>query len=266
MTHDKHGAFDEIMARRWDRYKPPTRPSPGDMAIYQAAMEQASDVLLLGCTPEVRGLARRLRKRLTVVDTNEQVYRALGSLVEGDAACETFVKGDWLEMDFGRRFDLVVGDGSIGMLHPDLHQPLLRSLAGQIRAGGLLMLRATTHFEPPHSTPAEMVVWARGIPQDLYTVLKLPLSALSVDPMTGGQANADFLADCTQLWKQGLMTDAEYAPIEAMLAGDDVVTYRVDPETVASQAAPDFDLEEIAVAGDYLSGAHRPVLVLRRRP
>ena len=132
------------MAERWHLNKPPARPSAGDVKIYQSFMRQPARTLLLGATPEIRSLARQHGHALTSVDVDDRVYRGLESLVTWPAGeKEEFVCADWLQMDLGKEFDLVIGDGSINMIPSPSHATFLQRVAAHTRPGGLVLLRVS---------------------------------------------------------------------------------------------------------------------------
>ena len=262
---DARGAFDAAMARRWSFYRPPARPSPGDFTIYEAAMADVGSVLLLGATPEIRALGRRLGNQIVAVDRDAQVYGALSDLVEGDPSLESFVETDWLHMDLGRRFDLVIGDGSMNMLHPDSHQVFLDNLARHVRPTGRLLLRTYVMAEPTLLTPRDVINHARESPDELYTAVKIHLSQLWLDRRTGALCNATFWGALQDIHRQGHTTEEEHDELAAILANDALTVYFVDPSRLTTLAAPAFDLEDVVAGGDYEASEQKPIFTLRRR-
>jgi hypothetical protein len=254
------------MAERWHLYKPPARPSAGDVAIYESFMAEPARTLLLGSTPEIRSLARRYRHRLTAVDVNEQVYHALAELVThpgGEKA--SFVCRDWLQMDLGEEFDLVIGDGSINMLPPQTHETFLERLAAHMRPGQVLLLRAYVMDEPRIQTAEAVFERARELREDLYTATKIHLSLLWLDRETGEMSNALFWTKLQELHGQGVTTAEEHRSLGTIFAHDSLSVYFLSRPRFEAQTAPYFSLQDILYAGDYESHELKPIFCLRRK-
>lgn len=259
-------AFDREMAERWHLYRPPARPSPGDIAIYESFMCERARTLLLGSTPEIRSLARRYGHDLTAVDLDERVYRALEGLVDAPGGeAERFVSCDWLEMELRAKFELIIGDGSINMLPPHRHTRLFERLARHSEPGSLLLLRAYLLDEPRFSTPGEVFARFRGTKDDLYTATKIHLSLLWVDRETGEMSNAVFWANLQALHDRGVTTEDEHRELARIFAEDTLSVYFVKRADLEEQVSPYFVLEDTLTAGDYESHELKPILCLRRK-
>jgi len=198
MTHDKPGGFDEAMVGRWEAVTSPQRPSPGEVALYKGALGDVDEALLLGATPEIRSAARELGTRLVVADLSELFYSSMERLVEGDPGGETFVNAGWTEMQLDRQFGLVMGDGALNMLAPDLQQRFFDSISRHTAPGGRLLLRVSLAVDPP-LTPGEVIERARAHGGHLWCSMKMPLSQLWRDPDTGAMSNPGALEQCERL-------------------------------------------------------------------
>ena len=110
----KKVGWDKKLAKEWGKYKPPSRPSSGEIRIYESYIRELprkSKILIMGSTPELRDLTAKYKIDTTICDWSEDVYRALKLLVKHKAK-ETFIRGDWREMNFGEKFDMIIGDCS----------------------------------------------------------------------------------------------------------------------------------------------------------
>ena len=257
--------LDRVRAERWDSYQPPTRPSAGDLDVYGTALEQVDAALLLGSTPEIRTLARRHGVALTAVDSSAHMYRSMERLVDGDNARERFVECDWLDMSLDRTFDLVIADGSIGMLHPGLHERFFERLTRHTCEGGRVMMRVSLMGEPPLPTPEDVLALARRSRGHFYSLVKLTLSQLWLDPGTGAIPNQEFQRQWAELHRQGLTTAAEHRLVDSTLDGAGLTVFYIDRQSLLDLAEPAFDVEAVVEADDYDTSASKPVFVLRRR-
>jgi len=72
----------------WGDLKPPMRPSPGEVLVYERFLKQAikkigkkPKVLLFGATPELRDLFAKYDLEVTMVDLNPEMVKAMNKLV-----------------------------------------------------------------------------------------------------------------------------------------------------------------------------------------
>jgi SAM-dependent methyltransferase len=130
--------------------KPPQRPH-GDVAVALGKLIEghADRLLLLGVTPELASLGRRL----VAVDRNETM---IARIWPGDSDCRQAVKGDWLALPFAPAFfSAVIGDGSFNCLaYPDGYRRLLSEIGRVIRPGGRIAIRVYLAPDAPETIPA----------------------------------------------------------------------------------------------------------------
>jgi hypothetical protein len=257
-------AFDRAMAERWHLYKPPARPSAGEVEIYRSFMREPRRTLLLGSTPEIRSLAQRYGHRLTVVDKDAAVYRALAQLTS-PAGEATFIEADWLEMTLDARFELAIGDGAINMIPPSTHARFLERVATYLEPGGTLLLRAYILDEPRFSTPEQVFERFRDGGADIYTATKIHLSHLWIDRATRAMSNVVFWRNLRELHRQGVITDDEIRALGRILEDDALSVYFVARDQLEAQAAPYFTLEEVRSGGDYEASELKPIFCFRRK-
>jgi SAM-dependent methyltransferase len=108
----KEIGWTEKLAKEWHKWKPPSRPSKSEIAIYESwirRMPIGSNVLILGSTPEIRSAAAMCKLRVTVCDWSQDIYEALKLLMENKRE-ENFQKQDWRTMKFEEKFDMIIGD------------------------------------------------------------------------------------------------------------------------------------------------------------
>lgn len=143
-----------VFHRHWNRLKPPQRPHP-DVAlalgelIAEDAGRYADQLLLLGVTPELASLGRRL----VAVDRNQTM---IDHIWPGDSDSRQAVKGEWLALPFPPAFfSAVIGDGCFSCLvHPDGYRRLLAEIARVTRPGGRVAIRVYLAPDEPETIPA----------------------------------------------------------------------------------------------------------------
>ncbi|MDA0821678.1 MAG: class I SAM-dependent methyltransferase [Proteobacteria bacterium] len=131
------------IARIWQQVTPPLRPSKFDLAIYQSVLddrESASPlrILVLGVTPEIRGLNAPLTTVWRSVDRSGDMIKYVWPGNPNEVQCTT-----WDAMDFPHAsFDIVFCDGGLCLLaYPDQHTALAEKLSTILRPGGQLVIR-----------------------------------------------------------------------------------------------------------------------------
>lgn len=130
----------------------------------------SGNLALLGCTLELRTLARNCGRHLTCIDHDERPYTSLIPMCYPPED-EDFIQGDWVEVDLPDRFDLVLGDGSINMLAKVRHQDFVNNLQRMLSPGGCLIHRMLVSDDSGFDSPEEIIYWYH----DTYQVPSLSL-------------------------------------------------------------------------------------------
>jgi hypothetical protein len=176
------------VARNWELYGPPLRPSREDLRFSEEAIGAwrgqglPPRVLLLGVTPELYRLAWREGTDFLAVDHTMEVIEAVWPGPREAVRCE-----DWLEMKLpAASRDIVLCDGGLNLLaYPDEQRQLASILRDVLAEEGLCILRL--FVRPPGRETGDAVVadlMAGRIPN--MNVLKLRLwAALPESPSQG---------------------------------------------------------------------------------
>jgi len=109
------------IAKNWETYIPPGRPSKQDCILYDEVIKKTikgisnSKVLVLGATPEIRSFLSKYSleqgTQVFLIDINKDMVEAMSLLVDFPNNKETVVIKSWLDMDFEENFfDIVIGD------------------------------------------------------------------------------------------------------------------------------------------------------------
>lgn len=102
------------------------------------------EVLLLGSTPELRDmLAEFPMIRLTLIDYDFAMTKAMTELMATDGLAETWIEGDWLTVPLpALHYDAVLSDLVLGNLEPERQVELIRRVHGLLKASGRWLNRA----------------------------------------------------------------------------------------------------------------------------
>jgi hypothetical protein len=175
------------VARNWELYGPPLRPSREDLRFSEEAVgawpgQGSPRVLLLGVTPELYRLAWREGTDFLAVDHTMEVIEAVWPGPREAVRCE-----NWLEMKLpAASRDIVLCDGGLNLLaYPEEQRQLASILREVIAERGLCILRL--FVRPPETETCDAVLadlMAGRIPN--MNVLKLRLwAALQESPSQG---------------------------------------------------------------------------------
>jgi len=176
------------VARNWELYGPPLRPSPEDLRFSEQAVGawrgrgSPPRVLLLGVTPELYRLAWREGTSFLAVDRTIEVIEAVWPGPREAVRCE-----DWLEMKLpAASRDIILCDGGLNLLaYPDEQQRLASILGEVLAEDGLCILRLFVRPAEKETCDAVLADLLAGRIADM-NVLKLRLwAALQESPTQG---------------------------------------------------------------------------------
>jgi hypothetical protein len=258
----------EQRAEVWGRLRPPARPSPGDVEQYEAALraEVASGrraaCLILGATPELRSLAHRCGCDVVCADADRSMFETLRSMVQ-PAGPEEFLRTDWFELPGARRFDVVLGDGSVNMVPVGRHGELLGVLARVTRGGGAAVLRVHLRTAPTFASFEEILAWYRREhgDQPFFPTVRTPLYMLwmerrGTDTIDTGEIHRYL----DSLRAGGVLTQEEFSS----KAPTGLVLHLPRAEAFECLASRWFAIERVRHGADYGFPDSHPIYVLRR--
>lgn len=146
-------AWREI-ATRWTRYAPPARPSAGDVSHMKRGLrrliqartahgDEQLDVLLLGSTPELRDmLAEFPEVRVTLIDCELSMMKAMTELMTAKPLGEVWVEGDWLAAPLLiGHYDAVLSDLVLGNIDPAGQAKLILRVHDLLKPSGRWLTR-----------------------------------------------------------------------------------------------------------------------------
>ena len=115
------GGWGKELATIWTNNVAPSRPSCNEMCVYtkylreiQYKKRQRLKLLVLGSTPEFRDWGYEENLDIYVVDKSEEYYHQVSREVRHKNLSETVFFMSWEDMKFSEKFDIIIGDLSIG--------------------------------------------------------------------------------------------------------------------------------------------------------
>ena len=263
--------WNEERARHWALFMPPARPSRGEMACYERFLSesgpmQAGPFALLGCTPEIRSLCATRRRPLICIDWNAGVYHALASMVDPKHS-EVLVASDWLKAEVPEPVDIVFADGSLNMLPPDMHAPLIKKMSSMLKPNGRALIRVHVAAAPSFSSAQDVFRWYRreAVDQPVFTATRTHLDMLWVEPKTLKISFPAYHQKIVQLHADGDITDDEFQSYHKLLEFNKINLWYTTRESFERAAREWFDVEASDCGQDYAGHNHHPVYALRKK-
>jgi SAM-dependent methyltransferase len=258
-------------AANWHLFLPPARPSGNEMSHYErVALSEGSsesDIwALLGSTPEIRSLASEHGKRLVCIDTNEEVYKVLHSMVNPASYAEIFIGSDWLHVDLPASIDIVFADGSINMLPPNKQEQLISATHRMLKPEGRALFRIHVVEPPTLSTPQEVFEWYRAnrTTEPVFSATRTHLDMLWMDRETLCLNFSDFHRRIQALFDNQEITFEEYQAYNSLLEYNKIDLYYIRREQFETWCKGRFVIEEVIYGNDYSCKTNHPLYVLRK--
>jgi len=136
------------VSRDWANGVAPWRPSRDEIKIYEECLQAVIhkrgndiNVLIYGATPELRDLLARYGiKKVTLVDINPDMIKAMSELVTFSEGKEKVEIASWLETPFkDGQFDLVLCDQGIHYIYFEDWNKFFGEQARLLKKGGFLI-------------------------------------------------------------------------------------------------------------------------------
>lgn len=271
MESNTQSNWNEERAKNWNLFMPPARPSEGEMVQYEEIVirnGKANDArwALLGATPEIRSLAARCKIELLCIDKNAYVFEALKSMVKPQFS-ESFLCGNWLDVNVPKPVDVVFGDGSLNMLHTEKHASFVKMVYHMLHPKGLALLRVHLAEPPKFSTPHEVFEWRRiHNPQErIFSATRTHLDMLWMEPETLVIRFVYYHKKICQLYEDNLMTQDEFQAYNQLLKYNKIELFYTTRERFEDLISDYFSIEGVYCGDDYSMDSQHPIYALRRK-
>lgn len=151
---EKHQKKWERMAKLWNEFSKPGRPSKGDIKNYDKLLKISLDgkfsprIIVLGATPEIRNLLYKYSKtkgaEIICVDMTKDMYMAMSKFVKNKNSKERFIHVNWIKISKKLKLakaDIVIGDFVIGNIGGN-EVKFLNEISKVLKSGGSFITRA----------------------------------------------------------------------------------------------------------------------------
>ena len=134
------------LANIWTNNVAPSRPSCSEICVYtsylrklQKEIHHPIKLLVLGSTPEFRDWGYDENLKVYVVDKSKDYYEQVSRELRHKNLKETVFFSSWEDMHFEEKFDLIVGDLSIGNIEPHRFDDFLTNIRNSLSNEGVFM-------------------------------------------------------------------------------------------------------------------------------
>lgn len=157
--------FWKVLAKRWELYAPPARPSKDEMRFYKQYFNQAIKgtkkprVLVLGATPELRDMLAKTNAEVTVIDINMEMIIAMKEHMKIKTDKEILVKADWLDNPLeSNYYDVILGDFVVHNVEYKKHDFFLREIKRLLKKKGYLIMRIALSLKNNRPEPIKVIL------------------------------------------------------------------------------------------------------------
>lgn len=251
--------------QHWYLLGPPLRPPAEAVEAYRRSLGTCDDIVMLGVTPELALLGRKLR-------AIDQTPEMIAGIWPGDSELRRAAVGEWLHLPMDcDSVTAVIGDGCLSALGSSRERRrLLFEVARVLKRGGRAVIRT---FASPEGPEDLAVVRNRAMAGTAGTFHALKWRIV----MAGAADNADraipvamILEAFDQMFPdRNALASVTGWPLSVIgtidvYAHSPVVYSFATVAMLIAEAAEQFDDVEVAPSGDYPFSEHCPLLVLKR--
>lgn len=134
------------LADIWTNNVAPSRPSCAELALYtkylrkiQAIVDHPIKLLVLGSTPEFRDWGYDENMEINVVDKSKEYYEQISREIRHKNLKEKVYFLKWEDMHFDKKYDIIIGDLSIGNVEPNRFREFLINIRDALSDNGIFM-------------------------------------------------------------------------------------------------------------------------------
>lgn len=178
------------LAEIWTNNVAPSRPSNSELCVYnkylrivQKRLNRPVELLVLGSTPEFRDWGFEQDLNISVVDENESYFNMITREIRHKNLRENLYITRWESMEFDKKFDIIIGDLTIGNLEPSRFNEFLIRIKNCLSAEGLFIGKSFLWDENEKViTPSEIIEnYKNSIKIHPYTYINSQLGLFCLD-------------------------------------------------------------------------------------
>lgn len=257
-----------MFAKKWAKTLPPARPSLGDLRAYNQLLKPVSQkiktALVLGATPELRDLLAKYKFKVSLVDNNINMIKAL-SLLRKRKTKEQIFLADWRKKFTNQKFDLIVSDTGINMLSWVDWPRTFKNIQNMLTKDGV-SLQKIAFQNPQQKNMASHDIIKRWQGKKLKTpdlrwLLEMYSDYKTYNPKTMLDDKAILIKEFEKSYKKGDLTEKDWEYLQ--IYDDKVVMTIPSRPKVDSLAKKYFKILKTAPGKDFLYCRDMPVYFLK---
>lgn len=153
------------LATIWTNNVAPSRPSCSEMCVYtkylrelQEKIQHPVKLLVLGSTPEFRDWGYEENLLINVVDKSREYYEEVSREIRHKNLKENVYFSMWEDMEFQEKFDIIIGDLSIGNVEQLKFDKFLKCISMALSNDGVFLGKSFLWSEnEPVKTPKQII-------------------------------------------------------------------------------------------------------------
>ena len=178
------------LARIWTNNVAPSRPSCSEICIYTNYLRKIQEkahrpikLLILGSTPEFRDWGYDENLEIYVVDKSKDYYEEVSREIRHKNLKETVYYCKWEDMRFTEKYDIIIGDLSIGNVEQTRFKEFLHNIHDTLSDNGIFIGKSFIWSDDePVKTPKQIISeYQRSIHIHPYTFINHQLGLYCLD-------------------------------------------------------------------------------------
>lgn len=204
------------LALIWTNNVAPSRPSHSEMCVYtkylrklQVMIRRPVSLLVLGSTPEFRDWGYEENLLINVVDKSREYYEEVSRELRHKNLKENVFFSMWEDMEFDKKFDIIVGDLSIGNVEPLKFNKFLDCISMALSNEGIFLGKSFLWSETePVKTPKQIIAeYARSNHIHPYTFINHQLGLYCLDKDKFSLDFGKMYQELLSLYSEGYIDD-----------------------------------------------------------
>lgn len=269
ISKENKKAFTQF-AKKWKNTLPPARPSLGEQRVYAQLIKnlpfKPKTGLILGATPELRDLLAKHKVKVSLVDFNINMIKAM-TLLKRTKTREKVFLAAWNEKFTNQKFDLILGDTALNMLSWKDWEKTLKNIRDMLGSDGYV-LQKIAFFNPKKKKvkSAEIIEkWRekRIKTPDMRWILEMYSDYHVYNPKTMIDSKIKLLYGFKRSWQKKELTDKEWEKLQVY--DDKVIMTMPAKQKLENLLKKYFKIVKAVPGKDFLYCRDMPVYLLKRK-
>ena len=262
-------AFTQF-AKKWEKTRPPARPSQGEIRVYNQMIKNLSPkiktALILGATPELRDLLSRQKIKVSLVDFNINMIKAMSLLIKSKTKEKIFL-ADWDKKFTDLKFDLIVGDTALNMLSWADWSKTFKNIKEMLKKDGFALMKIAFFNPKRKKTKSKNIIkkWREKKigTSDMRWFLEMYSDYKTYNPQTMIDSKAKLIEEFKRSYRKGDLTKLEWQKLQIY---DDKIVMTIPPyQKVNNLIKKYFKTVKIVPGKDFLYCRDIPIYLLKKK-